>query len=222
MVDQIIRPSDLPRRSSPVATEIVPVDNDVAVAGSTLKEIAEAGRPTASEAEALAGTDPFKAMTPLTTSQAIGDKISALNLGALSSKNKVSIPNDVEATGSANSATFLRGDGQWVIPPAGLKDDVVIYNPSGQISPGSYPIVLYSINSESYTRLRIGIYSGSGSCRVTLGMNGGTVTDPVVVTVGAVYSGTIVLNAPASSIISVLIDSIESVSAMYVQIDGNT
>lgn len=171
------------------------------------------------------GTQPASTITGLAdvaTSGDYSDLTGIPTLGALASKDEIAVPGDIDATGTPNSATFLRGDGQWVIPPAGLKDDIVVYNPSGFISPGRYPIVLYSINAETYTRLRIGVYDGGGSCRVTLEMNGNTVTTPVVVTEGTVYSGTISLSVPMSGVVSVLIDSIDSVSAMYVQIDGNT
>lgn len=76
MVDQIIRPADLPNRASPNASEKIPVDNGSNVAGATVESIVLAGRPTASQAEAEAGTDAVKAMTPLTSKQqlhALGD-----------------------------------------------------------------------------------------------------------------------------------------------------
>jgi hypothetical protein len=97
MVDQIIRPADLPNRASPNASEKIPVDNGSNVGGATVESIVLAGRPTASQAEAEAGTDPIKAMTPLTTKQAIdaqvpgkiSSAISALGLGSLATKSTV-------------------------------------------------------------------------------------------------------------------------------------
>lgn len=72
MVDQIIRPADLPtERTNPVSTEFTVTDNGSTVAKVTLEKAALAGRPTASQAEAEAGVDPLKAMTPLTTKQAV-------------------------------------------------------------------------------------------------------------------------------------------------------
>ena len=71
MAGEIIRPSALPDRPSPVASEKVPVDNSVTVGGATIEAIVFSGRPTASQAEAEAGTDPTKAMVPLTVKQAI-------------------------------------------------------------------------------------------------------------------------------------------------------
>lgn len=71
MAGEIIRPTALPDRASPVASEKIPVDNGVSVGGATIESIVLAGRPTASQAEAETGTNPTKAMTPLTTKQAI-------------------------------------------------------------------------------------------------------------------------------------------------------
>lgn len=96
MVDQIIRPADLPtERTSPVSSEFTVTDNGSTVAKVTIENFVLAGRPTASQAEAESGTDPLKAMTPLTSKQAIdaqvpgkiASAISALNLGTASQSN---------------------------------------------------------------------------------------------------------------------------------------
>lgn len=95
MVDQIIRPANLPRRSNPVASEIVPVDNSVEVAGSTIQEMVEAGRPTANQSESEAGVNSSKSMAPLNVKQAIDFQvpakidaaIGALNLGTAAQRN---------------------------------------------------------------------------------------------------------------------------------------
>lgn len=71
MAGDIIRPSALPDRPTPVATEKVPTDNGVTVGGTTWEAGVAAGRPLASQAEAEAGVNATKAMTPLTTNQAI-------------------------------------------------------------------------------------------------------------------------------------------------------
>jgi len=71
MAGDIIRPSALPNRASPVASEKVPVDNGSTVGGATIEALVNAGRPVASQAEAEAGVQATKAMTPLTTKQAI-------------------------------------------------------------------------------------------------------------------------------------------------------
>lgn len=71
MAGEIIRPSALPARANPVASEIVPSDNGLEVGGVTIAALVNAARPLATQAEAIAGTDPSKTMTPLTTRQAI-------------------------------------------------------------------------------------------------------------------------------------------------------
>lgn len=75
MADQIIRPANLPLRTSPVPSEIIPVDNGSVVGGATIESIVASGRPTASQMEAEAGTNASKAMTPLTTKQSIASEI---------------------------------------------------------------------------------------------------------------------------------------------------
>lgn len=72
MVD--IRIRDLPDASPAVPTDFVAIDN-----GTTRKvpiaDLVSAGRPLASQAEAEAGTDPTKAMTPLTTKQHVDSRL---------------------------------------------------------------------------------------------------------------------------------------------------
>lgn len=71
MANNIIRPAELPPRANPIASEIVPSDNGVSVAAVTWADGVNAGRPLANQAEAEAGINATKAMTPLTTKQAI-------------------------------------------------------------------------------------------------------------------------------------------------------
>lgn len=71
MAGDIIRPSALPDRPTPVGTEKVPTDNGVTVGGTTWEAGVAAGRPLANQAEAETGVNATKAMTPLTTKQAI-------------------------------------------------------------------------------------------------------------------------------------------------------
>lgn len=73
----IVRPSDITtERSSPVASEYVVVDNDTTVAKATIANVVAAGRPLANQAEAEAGANATKAMTPLTTKQHVDKRIS--------------------------------------------------------------------------------------------------------------------------------------------------
>lgn len=71
-----IRIRDLPAASPAVASDFLAIDN-----GSTRKvsitDAVNAGRPLASQAEAETGTNPAKAMTPLTTKQSIASEVGA-------------------------------------------------------------------------------------------------------------------------------------------------
>lgn len=65
-----IRISALPNEPAPSGSDFVPIDL-ASTRKTTATLLVQAGRPTATQAEAEAGTDPTKAMTPLTTKQAI-------------------------------------------------------------------------------------------------------------------------------------------------------
>lgn len=65
------RPKDLPVALSVSETSSLVVDIDTSVVQATPKQIVDAGRPVASDAEAIAGTNNKVSMTPLTTRQAI-------------------------------------------------------------------------------------------------------------------------------------------------------
>ena len=71
MALELKKPSQLPAAPSVTNSAVMPVDNGVAVQKATPKQIVDAGRPVASEAQAIAGTDNETAMTPLTTKQAM-------------------------------------------------------------------------------------------------------------------------------------------------------
>lgn len=65
-----IRINQLPLTVSPVPGDFVPLDNG-STRRTTIENLVLIGRPTASQPEAEAGTNPTKAMTPLTTKQAV-------------------------------------------------------------------------------------------------------------------------------------------------------
>lgn len=104
MVDQIIRPADLPNRASPNASEKIPVDNGSSVAGATVESIVLAGRPTASQAEAEAGTDAVKTMTPLTSRQGLVSQI-GVTIASKAQGDKADTavqPSDLSAVATSN------------------------------------------------------------------------------------------------------------------------
>lgn len=120
MADELIRPFALPNRANPVASEKVPVDNGSTVGGATIEALVLAGRPAASQAEAEAGVNSTKAMTPLTTKQAVDAQvptkidgaIADLNLGSAAQASTTDFATSAQG-GKADSAiqTVVEGDG---------------------------------------------------------------------------------------------------------------
>lgn len=76
-----IRIKDLPLENTPSANEFLAIDL-ASTRRSTIQNIVEIGRPVATQAEAEAGTNPTKAMTPLTTAQAIAVQAATAAQGA--------------------------------------------------------------------------------------------------------------------------------------------
>ena len=70
MVD-IVRPSELDAAATVVDSDAILIDTGLVLQKATASQIVDAGRPNASEAEALAGTDNFLRMSPLRVKQAI-------------------------------------------------------------------------------------------------------------------------------------------------------
>lgn len=69
-----IRIRDLPTASPPVSTDFVPIDNGT-TRKTDIQTLVETGRPAASQAEAEAGVNSTKVMTPLTTKQSIASEV---------------------------------------------------------------------------------------------------------------------------------------------------
>lgn len=163
MVDQIIRPADLPDRPSPVASEKIPVDNGVTVGGATIQAIVNAGRPLASEAEAVAGVEATKAMTPLTTKQAIqsqGDARFASSAQGSLADTAVQ-PGSLAAVATSGAYADLTG-----APPAlsdGDKGDIVVS------SSGTEWIVSRRFNTVSILLLDTSMGYGVGTQVVAVG-----------------------------------------------------
>lgn len=83
-----IRINDLPLEENPNSSEFLAIDG-ASTKKATIKKVVDSGAPVASQAEAQAGTDAVKRMTPLTTKQSIASEVgvtlaSAAN-GALAS-----------------------------------------------------------------------------------------------------------------------------------------
>lgn len=70
-----IRPDDLPAAPSVAPTVALIVDNGVTVEKATPLQISDAARPLASQAEAEAGADNVKMMSPLRVAQAVTEQI---------------------------------------------------------------------------------------------------------------------------------------------------
>ena len=69
-----IRINQLPLTGTPVAGDFLPLDNS-STRRATIQTVVEVGRPAASQAEAEAGANPTKVMTPLTTKQSIASEV---------------------------------------------------------------------------------------------------------------------------------------------------
>lgn len=77
-----IRINQLPDENSPVATEVVPIDG-ATTRKTTIQKLVDIGAPIASQAEAEAGVNATKRMTPLTTKQSIDEFAASAAQGAL-------------------------------------------------------------------------------------------------------------------------------------------
>lgn len=122
-----IRIRDLPAGGGPVATDFVPIDNGT-TRRATIQTIVETGRPVASQAEAEAGTEATKVMTPLTTSQAVnfygltkdGNLAGLVSQSASRTNLGVAIGSDVQAfdAGLASIASLTTAADQMLYTTA--------------------------------------------------------------------------------------------------------
>ena len=125
-----IRIIELPEENSPSPNEYAAIDG-ATTRKTKIQTLVEAGRPTASEAEAIAGTDPQKAMTPLTTKQAIDAQITEI---AASPASIVPIPMTFDGvTKSFNLGVPLISTGNVTIFHSGLGQYATNYSVLGNV-----------------------------------------------------------------------------------------
>lgn len=145
----IIRPSAIPvERSTPASTEVLVIDDGTSVAKSTIRQVVTSGRPTASQAQAVAGTDPFNAMTPLTTKQAFDAQIpqAILDLNLVSA-NRVGAAITLTSGVPSPQGDVVNATTVYVTPSSG--NLIEVYNGSAFVP---YPFTQRSIplNATNY------------------------------------------------------------------------
>lgn len=104
MAISFTRPQDLPAAASVSGASAIPVDSGPDVEKATPKQIVDAGRPIASESQAVAGTDNATAMTPLTTRQAINADIS----GSVNTAKEAALAAEEAAEESQQAAASIQ------------------------------------------------------------------------------------------------------------------
>lgn len=102
-----IRINSLPTEASPNKAEFVAIDG-VSTRKTSIENLANAGIPVASQAEAQAGTDASKRMTPLTTKQSIASEI-GVTIASKAQGDKANTA--VQPTISVSTGTGLTGGG---------------------------------------------------------------------------------------------------------------
>lgn len=102
-----IRINDLPNDAAPSATDVTMIDG-LSTRKTSLTALVNAGRPQATQAEAIAGTDAVKAMSPLTTSQAIAAQ-GAAQFATIAQGVKADTA--VQITRNVNTGIGLEGGG---------------------------------------------------------------------------------------------------------------
>lgn len=105
MVD--IRIRDLPDGGGPVASDYLAIDNG-STRRASVQDVVEIGRPAASQAEAEAGTNPTKVMTPLTVKQSIASEV---GVTLASAAQGLLASTAVQPSRSVNTGAGLTGGG---------------------------------------------------------------------------------------------------------------
>ncbi|MDE1991676.1 MAG: hypothetical protein KGI75_04200 [Rhizobiaceae bacterium] len=145
-----VRIIELPTEGAPTVAHELAIDL-AETRKITIGTVGDVARPFASQAEAEAGIDNTKTMTPLTSAQQLaargptlfasaaegalaGTALQPDDVAALAFKDKVAI-GDIDASGSTTSTTFLAGNGTWVFLPGGGNMLSSVYDPNGAAAP---------------------------------------------------------------------------------------
>lgn len=102
-----IRINELPTEASPAASDFVAIDG-VSTRKTSIQDLSNAGIPVASQAEAEAGTNASKRMTPLTTKQSITSEI-GVSIASKTQGDKADTA--VQPSISVSAGTGLSGGG---------------------------------------------------------------------------------------------------------------
>lgn len=137
---------DIASEGTPGPNDYIVFDDGISMKKGKVSDLADGVRTVASESEAVAGADNAKISTPLRVAQFVSSQIGVSvaskaqgdlantavqpgSLGALASKNKAGIA-DLNTTGTPNTVTWLRGDGQWATPAGGGDMVASVYDPT--------------------------------------------------------------------------------------------
>lgn len=153
-----IRINDLPEEPTPAASAAVAIDG-ATTRKTTIENLVAAGRPLASQAEAEAGTNPAKAMTPLTTAQAIAALGASAAQGALA--NTALQPGDAAtpAQGALADTALQPGDAlaTTVYDPQGKVGDPFPYDTKALAEAATISANVHTIKLNGYTTVGDGI-----------------------------------------------------------------
>lgn len=103
--EQLIKPRELPAATSVFADDAIMTDNGVTVGKATPVQLVNAGAPVPTEAEAIAGTDNSKRMTPLTTKQVL-DSVTAPSVMRAAAWAESDSPPDPGIPGSKSAKSW--------------------------------------------------------------------------------------------------------------------
>lgn len=103
--EQLIKPRELPAATTVFANDAIMTDDGVTVGKATPVQIVNAGAPVPTEAEAIAGTDNSKRMTPLTVKQVL-DNVTAPSVQRAAAWAESSNPPDPAIPGSKSAKSW--------------------------------------------------------------------------------------------------------------------